>query len=39
MERIKSGKPVNNETFVRENWSTSQIVEQYKSLYRTLTGK
>jgi len=37
--RVKSGKPVNNEKFVRENWSTSQIVEQYRSLYRTIVSK
>ena len=37
--RIKSGKPVNNEKFVRENWSTAQIVEQYKSLYQAIAAK
>jgi hypothetical protein len=37
--RINSGKPIENEKFVRENWSTSQIVEQYKSLYQTITSK
>ena len=37
--RIKSGKPVNNEKFVRENWRTSQIVAQYKSLYQAIAAK
>jgi len=37
--RIKSGKPVNNEKFVRENWTTAQIVEQYRSLYRKVVDK
>ena len=36
--RINSGKPVNNEKFVRENWRTAQIVEQYRSLYQSIAS-
>ena len=34
IEKFKTSLSLN-----RENWSTSQIAEQYKSLYRTLVGK
>ena len=34
--RMNNGKTINNEKFVREHWSTSQIVEQYRSLYRKI---
>lgn len=37
--RINNEKPVNNEKFVRENWSTAKIVEQYKALYRMIISK